>query len=167
MRIALLEPDIPGNVGAVLRLAACLGVAVDIVEPCGFPWDDARVRRAGMDYIDHVEIVRHTGWDAFEAWMSEARARPVLMTTRGSISLFEAEFLPNDVLLMGAESRGASDAVHDRAGLRVRVPMRAPLRSLNVSVTAGIALAEALRQTGGLPPDAAFDPAQGLPPPTA
>lgn len=148
MRLALFQPDIPGNVGAVLRTCACLGVPLELIEPLGFPWDDRRVRRSSMDYFDHVAINRHAGWDAFQA---SVPGRIVLMTARGSVPIGEARFEPGDVLLMGSESAGAPDHVHGAAGMRVRIPIRTGLRSLNMSVAAGIALHEALRQTGGLP----------------
>jgi tRNA (cytidine/uridine-2'-O-)-methyltransferase len=148
MRLALFQPDIPGNVGAVLRSCACLGVPLELIEPLGFPWDDRRVRRASMDYFDHVEITRHTGWDAFRAARPE---RLVVMTAHASVAITEAAFAPDDIIVMGSESAGAPDFVHEAAGLRVRIPIMAGLRSLNVSVAAGIALHEALRQVGGLP----------------
>lgn len=148
MRIALYQPDIAGNVGAILRLAACYGVPVDIIEPCGFAFSDKRLARAGMDYAAQAEIVRHTDWEAFE---SVRRGRLVLMTTRASIPLHEAHFEPGDVILMGSEGAGVPDAVHDRADLRIRIPLRPGFRSLNVGMSAGIALTEALRQTKGLP----------------
>ncbi len=148
MRIALFEPDQAGNVGTILRLAACLAVAVDIIEPCGFPWSDKALRRAGMDYAELAELRRHESWAAFEAGLS---GRLVLMTTRGATPLPSACFEPGDVLLMGSESRGAPDEVHRRAELRVRIPQAQGTRSLNIAVAAGIALAEGLRQTSGWP----------------
>jgi tRNA (cytidine/uridine-2'-O-)-methyltransferase len=148
MRIALHEPDIAGNVGTILRLAACLGVGVDLIEPCGFPFSDRALRRAGMDYAASAEVHRHADWAAFRA---ANRGRLVLLTTRGAVPLPGARFEQGDVLLLGSESAGVPDHVHDAAGLRVRIPLRAGFRSLNVAVAAGIALAEALRQTGGWP----------------
>ena len=148
MRIALYEPEIAGNVGAVLRLGACLGVAVDLIEPMGFAWEDARVRRTAMDYIDAVEIERHAGWDAFRA------ARPrrlVLLTTKGTTSLYDAAFAPDDILLIGKESAGVPAAVAAHCDLAVRIPIRAAVRSLNLATAAALALGEALRQTGQLP----------------
>lgn len=146
MRIALYHPEIAGNVGAILRTAACLGAAVDLIEPMGFLWDDRRVARAGMDYIEHVAVTRHAGWTAFERL---AAGRLVLLTTRGSTPLWDFAFHADDVLLFGSEGAGVPDAVHARADARIVVPLRPPLRSLNLSVTAGIVLAEALRQTRG------------------
>lgn len=149
MRIALFEPEIAGNVGAVLRLAACMGAVVDLIEPMGFIWDDRRVRRAAMDYIDHVTIVRHAGFDAFRAAMGPRRL--VLFTTKTSRSAYDFTFLPEDVLLFGKESAGVPAAVAEVCDERVRLPMRPQVRSMNLATSAGLALGEALRQTGGLP----------------
>ena len=148
MRIALYEPEIAGNVGAVLRLSACFGVGVDLIEPMGFVFSDRRLKRAGMDYADHVSLCQHADWDSFCA---ATPGRRVLLTTRGGIRLTDACFAHDDVLLMGKESAGVPNAVRDACALAVRIPLMPGLRSLNVSVAAGIALAEALRQTGGLP----------------
>lgn len=148
MRLALFQPDIPGNVGAILRTCACLGVPADLIEPLGFAWDDKRVRRAGMDYFDHVAITRHQDWPSFR---SATPGRLVLLTSRGSVPVTDVTFETDDVILMGSESAGAPPHVHDAADLRVRIPMAAGLRSLNVSVAAAVTLFEALRQTGQLP----------------
>jgi tRNA (cytidine/uridine-2'-O-)-methyltransferase len=145
MRLALHQPDQAGNVGAILRLAACLDVPVDIVEPCGFAFSDRALKRAGMDYAEMAQIARHPGWDAFRA---AAPGRLVLLTTAGDVRLPEARFAPGDVLLLGSESCGAPAAVHEAAALRVRIPQAAGTRSLNIAVAASICLAEALRQTG-------------------
>ena len=148
MRIALYQPEIAGNVGAVLRLGACLGVAVDLIEPMGFAWDDARVRRTAMDYIDQVEVARHADWAAFRA------ARPgrlVLLTTQGRASLYEAAFDPADILLIGKESAGVPAAVAADCALALRIPIRCEVRSLNLATAAALALGEALRQTNALP----------------
>ena len=144
MRLALHQPDQAGNVGTILRLAACLGVPVDIVEPCGFPWGDRALRRAGMDYAEIANVTRHPGWEAFAERLP---GRLVLFTTRGALPLPAARFEAGDTLLMGSESRGAPDQVHARADLSVRIPQVAGTRSLNLAVAAGIGLAEALRQT--------------------
>ena len=149
MRIALYEPEIAGNVGAVLRLGACLGVPVDLIEPLGFVWDDARVRRTAMDYIDHVEVIRHPDWAAFRASIGSARL--VLLTTKSRVSAYDYAFLHDDVLLFGKESAGVPDHVHQSCPARIRLPIRATVRSMNVAMSAGLALGEALRQTGGLP----------------
>ncbi len=148
MRIALYQPEIAGNVGAVLRTAACLGADVDLIEPMGFAWDDKRVARAGMDYIDHVQVSRHGDWAAFAA---ATTARIVLLTTKGATPLHDFAFAPDDVLLFGQEGAGVPDPVHARADARVVIPMRPPLRSLNLSVSVAIVVAEGLRQVGGWP----------------
>jgi len=148
MRLALHQPDQAGNVGAILRLAACLGVPVDIIEPCGFPWSDKALKRAGMDYAEIASVTRHASWEAFEA---ERGGRLVLLTTAGDVRLNQAGFDRDDLLLLGSESRGVPADIHARAALRVRIPQVAGTRSLNIAVAAGIALAEALRQTKNWP----------------
>ena len=147
MRLALFEPDIPQNVGAFIRLSACLAVPLHIIEPCGFPVDDRRLRRAAMDYYDLARIRRHASWEAF--CREAAPGRLVLLTTRAEDSLQTAEFRRDDTLLVGRESAGVPDEVHRRAGLRVRIPLQAGARSLNVALAAAMVLSEALRQTGG------------------
>ena len=149
MRIALFEPEIAGNVGAVLRLGACLGVAVDLIEPMGFEWDDKRVRRTAMDYIDHVAVVRHAGWAPFTATLGGARL--VLLTTRASVSPYAFAFRPTDVLLFGKESAGVPDHVRAASDEQIRIPMRPHVRSMNLASSAALVIGEALRQTGGLP----------------
>jgi tRNA (cytidine/uridine-2'-O-)-methyltransferase len=148
MRLALYQPDQAGNVGTILRLAACLDVPVDIIEPCGFPWSDRALKRAGMDYGALARVVRHQDWSAFAESLS---GRLVLLTTHGETRLDAARFASDDILLLGSESGGAAVEVHRRAQLRVRIPQAAATRSLNIAVAGGIALAEALRQTGGWP----------------
>jgi len=150
MRLALYEPDIPQNTGTVLRLAACLGVAVDIIEPCGFLLDDRRLRRAGMDYLDRLDWARHSCWRSFA---QARRGRLILLTTRADRSYCAFRFAADDVLLFGRESAGVPPAVHDAADARLRVPMRPGLRSLNVAVSVAMVLGEALRQTGLFPDD--------------
>ena len=145
----MYEPEIAGNVGAVLRLCACLGVGVDLIEPMGFEWDDRRVRRAAMDYIDHVEIRRHAGFTEFQDTLGSARL--VLFTTKATRSAYDCTYRPDDVLLFGKESAGVPQTVADACGERVRLPMRSEVRSLNVATSAAIALSEALRQTDMLP----------------
>ena len=149
MRIALYEPEIAGNVGSVLRLGACLGAAVDLIEPLGFAWDDKRVRRAAMDYIDHVEVVRHASFAAFQA--SIAPRRLALFTTKSTQSAYDFAFHPDDVLLFGKESAGVPAAVAEACHARLRLPMRGGVRSLNLAMSAALALGEAQRQTGLLP----------------
>ncbi|MEN2785864.1 tRNA (cytidine(34)-2'-O)-methyltransferase [Sphingomonas qilianensis] len=148
MRIALYQPDIAGNVGAILRTAACLGLGVDLIEPMGFTWSDKALARSGMDYVGQVDVVRHMDWAAFLAQVS---GRIVLLTTKGAVRLDAAVFAEDDVLLMGSEGAGVPAEVHARADVRVLIPMRAGMRSMNISVATGIVAAEALRQTGGWP----------------
>jgi tRNA (cytidine/uridine-2'-O-)-methyltransferase len=149
MRIALYEPEIPGNVGAVLRLGACLGAGVDLIEPLGFPWNDRRVRRAAMDYIDHVEFTRHAGFEAFRESIGEARL--VLFTTKAVHSAYQFAFRPDDVLLFGKESAGIPAEIAQICKAKVRLPMRDTVRSMNLATSVALALGEALRQVGGLP----------------
>lgn len=151
MRLALYQPDIAGNVGTIIRLAACFGVPLDIVMPCGFPASDRQLRRAAMDYAHAAEIVRHANAEAFLADQTAKGRRIVLLTSRGDTPLQRAAFTPADTLLLGSESAGVPDDMHDRADLRVRIPMATGFRSLNIAVAAGIALGEALRQTGLFP----------------
>jgi len=147
MRIALYQPDIPQNTGTILRMGACLGVPVDVIEPAGFDLSDRTLKRAGLDYLEHVQLVRWRSWEVF----LEARApgRLVLLTTRAEQSYVEWSFRADDVLLLGRESAGAPEQVHAAADGRVRIPMRAGLRSLNIAVATAMALGEGLRQTGG------------------
>ena len=151
MRIALFQPDIAGNVGTILRMAACLGLAVDLIEPMGFAWSDRALARAGMDYAAEAEVVRHADWDAF---IGTITGRIVLLTTKGGERLDVARFADGDVLLFGSESGGVPATVHDRADARVLIPMRDGFRSLNVAVAAAMTVGEALRQTGGWPSNA-------------
>lgn len=148
MRIALHQPDIAGNVGTILRLSACFGVAVDIIEPCGFAFSERALKRAGMDYAGAVDVSRHADWAEFK---NSRPGRIVLMSTKAEVTLVNARFEPDDVLLFGSEGAGVPDDIHAAADLRVRIPMRRGFRSLNIAVSAGIALAEALRQTKGWP----------------
>ncbi|MDE2404135.1 MAG: tRNA (cytidine(34)-2'-O)-methyltransferase [Sphingomonadales bacterium] len=149
MRIALYEPEIAGNVGAVLRLGACLGVAVDLIEPMGFVWNDRRVRRAAMDYIDHVTIARHAGFAAFRACAGPRRL--VLLTTKATQSVYDFAFESDDILLFGKESAGVPPEIAAACEAWVRIPMRPEVRSMNLASSAALALGEALRQTGNLP----------------
>jgi tRNA (cytidine/uridine-2'-O-)-methyltransferase len=148
MRIALYQPDIPQNTGTILRLAACLGLQAHLIEPAGFPVSDRAFRRAGMDYLDQVDLVRHPSWEAFEAWRRAQGLRLVLFTTRAAASYLEHAFTQRDVLLFGRESSGVPDAVHAAAEVRLKVPMRPDMRSLNVAMTCAMAAGEALRQLG-------------------
>ena len=149
MRIALYSPEIAGNVGSVLRLGACLAVPVDLIEPMGFTWDDARVRRAAMDYIDHVDLTRHASFEAFRDTVGEARL--VLMTTKADQSLYEASFCADDILLFGQESAGVPAEVAAICPVHLRIPIAPAVRSLNLAIAAAITISEALRQTEGLP----------------
>jgi tRNA (cytidine/uridine-2'-O-)-methyltransferase len=150
MRIALYQPDIPQNTGTILRLCACLGMEAHIIEPAGFPTSDRAFRRAGMDYLDAVAIVRHRSWHAFETWRRTHGHRLVLFTTSGALSYLDCRYQAEDVLLFGRESAGVPQEVHAAADARVLIPMRAGLRSLNVAIAAAMAGGEALRQTGGM-----------------
>jgi len=150
LRLALFEPDIPQNTGTLLRLAACFAVPVDLIEPCGFVFDDRRLRRALLDYAARVTICRHNSWTAFEANRDPA-SRLVLLTTAGTVALHRFTFAPEDTLLVGRESAGVPDYVHRTAAARVVIPLAPAARSLNVALAGAIALAEALRQTGGFP----------------
>lgn len=150
MRVALYEPEIAGNVGAVLRLGACMGVAVDLIEPMGFAWDDRRVRRTAMDYIDHVQVDRYRDFAAFRARNPDARL--VLFTSKATLSAYEHAFDPADILLFGKESAGVPIHVAEECTVHLRIPMCAQVRSLNLATSAALAVGEALRQTGELPP---------------
>lgn len=149
MRLVLYQPDIPQNTGTMMRLAAGLGLGLDLIEPCGFVLDDRRLRRAGMDYLDALELVRHPSWEAFRA--SRRGPRLVVLTTRSRLSFVDFAFRPDDLILVGRESAGVPDAVHQAADATILVPLRPPARSLNVALAAAMVLAEALRQTGALP----------------
>ena len=146
MKLVLYQPDIPQNAGTLLRLGACLGVAVEVIEPCGFVWDDRRLRRAGMDYLAGVELTRHRSWQAYSALRQKRGERLVLLTTRGDRSYIDFAFAPGDALLLGRESAGVPEDVHAAADARLRIPLRQGQRSLNVAVAGAMVLGEALRQ---------------------
>jgi tRNA (cytidine/uridine-2'-O-)-methyltransferase len=148
MRLALFEPEIAGNVGAVMRLGACMGVAIDLIEPMGFAWDDKRVRRTAMDYIDHVDVTRHS---SFAAFREVTPGRLLLFTTKGNRSPYGFAFEQDDILLFGKESGGVPPDVAAASDAQLRLPIRAGVRSFNLATAAAIALGEALRQTDGLP----------------
>ncbi len=148
MRLALYQPDIPQNAGNILRLAACFGVGVDVIEPCGFHLDDRHLRRAGMDYLEMAEITRHAGWADFAA---QTDGRLIALSTGGDTPFTDFAFRAEDILLFGRESAGLPADVLGAAEARLRIPLRPGARSLNVASAAAIALAEALRQTGGFP----------------
>ena len=151
IRLTLYQPDIAANTGAILRLGACLGVSVHIVHPTGFALSDRALRRAGMDYLERAERIEHTDWMAFNSWVENDGGRLVALTTRGDTPLPEFAFQPNDILLLGRESAGLPEPVLVTADARLRIPLKTGVRSLNVAVTAGIATAEALRQTSQFP----------------
>ncbi|WP_143589636.1 tRNA (cytidine(34)-2'-O)-methyltransferase [Thalassospira mesophila] len=153
MRICLFEPDIPQNTGTILRMAACLGVGVDIIEPCGFLLTSASLKRAGMDYLDAADYQRHADWQAFDDARKTGAlpGRLVLMTTKGAVPYCDFDFRPDDILMLGAESRGVPDQVHAAADARVVIPLRPGMRSLNVAMAGAMTLGEALRQTNSFP----------------
>lgn len=148
MRLCLFEPEIAGNVGAVMRLGACFGVAVDLIEPMGFSWDDKRVRRTAMDYIDYVEVARHSSFDDFR---QATPGRLILFTTKGDDSLYEYSFRPDDILIFGKESGGVPADIATACDARLRIPIRPEVRSFNLATSAALALGEVLRQTEGMP----------------
>ena len=150
LRIALFQPDIPQNTGTVLRLCACLGIEAHLIEPAGFPSSDRAFRRAGMDYLDAVTLVRHPSWHDFEAWRRRQLHRLVLFTTAGALSYLDYRYADGDILLFGRESAGVPPEVHAAADARLVIPMRPGLRSLNIAMAAAMAAGEALRQNGGI-----------------
>jgi tRNA (cytidine/uridine-2'-O-)-methyltransferase len=149
MRLALFQPDIPQNLGAALRLGACLGVPVDVIEPCGFPLSDRAVRRSALDYAEKAEVERHSSWPRFLEHPARTAGRLLLFTTRGAEPFHRFQYRPGDVLLFGRESAGVPFEVHQAADARLYIPLVAGARSLNVVNAAAMALGEALRQTGG------------------
>lgn len=152
LRLALYQPDIPQNCGTILRLGACLGVAADIIEPCGFVLSDTRLRRAGMDYLGQADMRRHSSWEAFRRVQSPSGRRLILLTTKGDTAYPDFAFRANDLLMVGRESAGVPPEVAEAADARLVIPLKTGLRSLNVAVAASMVLGEALRQTGGFPP---------------
>lgn len=151
MDVALFEPDIPQNAGTLMRLGACLNVRVHLIEPAGFPTSDKNFRRAGMDYLDRVTLIRHISWRAFRAWQLESGQRLVLATTKAAQPYTDLAFRPDDIILLGRESKGVPDEVHEAADARILIPLAPGLRSLNVALAGGMILGEALRQTRGFP----------------
>jgi tRNA (cytidine/uridine-2'-O-)-methyltransferase len=147
IRLALFEPDIPQNTGTILRLCACLGVEAHLIEPAGFPVTDAAFRRAGMDYLAHVQLMRHRSWEAFDAWRRTQHLRLVLFTTQGAASYLDHVYAADAILLFGRESAGVPEAVHVAADIRLVIPIQPGLRSLNVAMACAMAVGEALRQT--------------------
>tara|TARA_B100001741_G_C16395963_1_gene524647 strand:+ start:297 stop:749 length:453 start_codon:yes stop_codon:yes gene_type:complete len=150
MRIALYQPDIPQNTGNIFRLGACMGVAVDIIEPTGFVFDDKKFRRSAMDYIDHLEYKKHDDWKHFYKWIKENKFRLILMTTKSEDSLYNFEFRSSDILLFGRESAGVPDNIHQIVDHRLTIPMKDGVRSINLSSSVALVLGESLRQTNQL-----------------
>lgn len=146
MHLALYQPDIAQNLGTTLRTAACLGTEVHIIEPCGFPLDDRKLRRAGMDYIDHVKYSRHSSWEKFKIWIEQEQLRLILLSSKAKQSYTEFQYLPGDVLLLGRETAGVPSEISDYCPHKVTIPMQENMRSLNVAVSAAIVLSEAIRQ---------------------
>ena len=146
MRIALYQPDIPGNTGAILRLAACLGFTVDLIEPAGFDLSDRNLKRAGMDYLERAALARHPSWETFELWRKREGRRLILFTTRAEAGYTDFSYADGDILLFGRESSGAPEAVHTAADVRLTITMKEGARSLNLAMTAAMAAGEALRQ---------------------
>lgn len=151
LRIALYQPDIPGNTGTILRLAACLGLSVDIIEPAGFDISDRNLKRAGMNYLAAVTLTRHVNWDRFEAWRLESGRRLVLASTKAAERYTDFAFRSDDILLFGRESAGVPEHVHDKADGRILIPMVEGQRSINVAMSAAMIAGEALRQTQWTP----------------
>jgi tRNA (cytidine/uridine-2'-O-)-methyltransferase len=150
-RLAIYQPDIAQNTGTMLRLAACLGVPVEIIEPAGFDVSDRHLRRSGMDYLERAAVTRHVSWRSFEEWRRDGQGRLILATTKGAVPYAGFSYGADDIILVGRESAGVPDEVHAAADARVVIPMQPGLRSLNVAVTAAMILGEALRQTGTFP----------------
>lgn len=151
MRLVLYQPDIPPNAGTLIRLGACLGVGVDIIEPCGFPLSDRSLKRAHMDYAEHADICRHMSWEGYLGQRPE-KARLILLSTRAETAYTEVRYAPGDHLVVGRESAGVDAGVWQAVDMAVRIPMAPEARSLNVAVAAAMVLGEALRQIGGFPP---------------
>ncbi|WP_310621327.1 tRNA (cytidine(34)-2'-O)-methyltransferase [Flexibacterium corallicola] len=146
--IALYQPDIPQNTGTILRLAACMDVSVHLIEPAGFPLSDHSLKRAGMDYVERAKLVRHESWEVFQSWQQKEERRLLLLSTKAAHVYTEFEYSKSDILLMGRESSGVPQEVHDYADHRLIIPMKNGMRSLNIAVSTGMVLGEALRQTG-------------------
>jgi tRNA (cytidine/uridine-2'-O-)-methyltransferase len=151
MRIALYQPEIAGNLGTILRTCACLDVAVDIIEPCGFPFSDRSLRRAGMDYFDQVQYTRHADWDAFRASVDSRKARIILLSSKAEQPHYRFAYRDSDILLFGSEGSGVPLTIREQCDAAITIPMKPGMRSLNLAVSAGMALGEALRQTGQFP----------------
>ena len=152
MRLALYQPDIPPNTGTLRRLGACLGIPIDVIEPCGFPFSDRSFRRAALDYLEHAEYARHVSWEAFHDVLREhPDARLILLTTKVDMRYVDFRFKPNDTLMVGRETAGVEDKIHQAADARIRIPMVPGARSINVAIAAAMVLGEAIRQVEGFP----------------
>jgi tRNA (cytidine/uridine-2'-O-)-methyltransferase len=149
MRIALYQPDIPQNTGNIFRLGACLGVAVDIIEPTGFIFDDKKFKRSAMDYINHLNYKRHLDWEHFFKWVKDNQCRLILMTTKSEKSYYKFKFEPSDILLFGRESAGVPNDVHNIVDYRLTIPMKNEVRSINLSSSVALVVGEGLRQING------------------
>ena len=147
--IALYQPDIANNTGTLIRLGACLGITIHIIHPTGFPFSAKSLARAGLDYVDHAAVREHASWAQFNAWRHEAGRRLVLLTTKAETSAYAVDYGNNDILMVGRESAGVPDTVAEACDLRIRIPMRSGLRSINVALAATLVLGEAKRQTDG------------------
>jgi tRNA (cytidine/uridine-2'-O-)-methyltransferase len=147
MKIALYQPDIAQNLGTTLRTAACLGIDVEIIEPCGFPLDDRKLKRSGMDYIDHVKYTRHNDWNSFKNWAKDSNHRIILLSSKATTSYTDFKFQPNDILMAGRETAGVPAEVSAYCENSVTIPMQGAMRSLNVAVSVAVVLGEAIRQT--------------------
>ena len=150
MRIALYQPDIPQNTGNIFRLGACLGVSVDIIEPTGFIFDDKKLKRSAMDYIDYIDYKRHLDWEHFHEWSQKNKFRLILMTTKASQSFYKFEFHSSDILLFGRESAGVPEEIHQLVDHRLTIPMKEGVRSINLSSSVALVLGEGLRQTNSI-----------------
>jgi len=151
--LVLFQPDIPGNTGTLMRLAACLDFNLHIIEPAGFRLDDVNLKRAGMDYLELTKLVLHGDWEKFEAWRSKQMRRLMLLTTKGSIKLYKTEFKPSDLIMLGRESSGVPVQVHNAASHSIVIPMNHQARSINMALSGALAMGEALRQTCEKPMD--------------
>ena len=148
--LVLFQPDIPGNTGTLMRLSACMNINLHVVEPAGFRLDDKSLKRAGMDYLEMANLVRHESWERFEAWRLEQARRLILLTTKTKQDYLDFEFLPGDLLMLGRESSGVPDHVHNTANAKITIKMHAEARSLNVAISGAIVLGEALRQSASI-----------------
>lgn len=150
-QLVLYQPDIPQNLGSLLRLSACTGLAVHIIEPCGFPFDDRRIKRAGMDYIEHATYYRHRSWEAFRAVQTAQGGKLILMTTKAQTPYTSHTFASDDWVMFGRESAGVPESVHQAADIRLTIPMQGAARSLNLAMSAAMVAGEVMRQTNVTP----------------